>query len=262
MSRIQFIAGNHPEHTMWILNELDINKKKIVLLEDYVPEEKVIPIMVSSHGIYHGDSGRLTEKLENVKLKAVYDWHNDFRRNPAKYSPNPLFPDLLSSCLINMGLDIYDPSRKDSLNYASHVFHTWKSGIDILLLGIDETGKKSVLDDLKRFRQKPERLYFSDDLIIPEWLQGKNIHLSIDTDVILDAPYVEEKFKRNNSGPDLKKVTKSLSRLISKNNLIAFDICGYYPRNTNDPELTDVKGLVAYDTLISTVINSLNYDNL
>ena len=242
---MEYVIGNEYHQSRTIMDRLGIDLSKAVSLQDYKAGKEQIPILVCSGGRFHNDTLTLSNKLKSaqvpVDIKVIFDRHADFN---------------------------HEAKEQNDSDYCSHALTIYKEGFleSLHILGIEEDsqvpqiqkalGRHGSLESAITGIWSPTNLKYSADINKAREIKGKNIHISVDIDVIPNLDCVGITWG-GKIGPSVREVSDTLRWLVINNNLTAFDIVGYYPQDLADSSVTNPQGILVYKQLIDQVVKTL-----
>jgi len=242
---MEYVIGNEYNQSRTIMERLGVDLSKAISLHEYNARREQIPILVCSGGRFHDDTLTLSNKLRNVQVpvdvKVILDRHADFN---------------------------HEAKEQNGSDYCSHALTIYKEGYleSLHILGIEEDsqvpqiqkalGRTGGLESAITGIWSPTKLVYSADINKAKEINGKNIHVSVDIDLIPNLDCVGITWG-GKTGPSVSEVSDTLRWLVNNNNLVAFDIVGYYPQDLANSSVTNTQGLLVYKQLIDRVVKTL-----
>lgn len=250
----KYIIGNDIGDVIRIIGYLGIpGLSRGVTLSDYFPEQDEVPILISSSGLYHGDSLILSDKLSEcieIEYKVIIDRHSEFSLDSVPVGQQTLVSKIIPKSL-----------QEKIASYGTHMREVWERGYleRMALLGLEDGQEKQVLDYFKG--SIPKNVLVSNHLDKADKIGGCNLHITSDIDVISGISCVGRSDWKGDTGPTLDQVLEAIRTLIENNKLVAFDIVGlsignvdltsgYIPENIKE-------GLECYQRILKVVTDSV-----
>ncbi len=227
-----YLVGSALEDTRRIATTLGIAQAVQVPLHLFPSKGPMC--IISSNGIYHGDSLTVSENLRKVSIpvdvKIIFDRHADFNKPNFSLS----------------GIE----------HFASHAFEVYAQNFleRLYVLGIEpgyqERQIMNCLHDLRIASSLPHtKLFYSCDITSARSVEGKRIHVSVDIDVIKRLTCINPGFG-GESGPSLEELSNEIATISKENTLVAIDLVGFLPRSRDLSCDSDAEGLLVYKTIV------------
>ncbi len=249
------ITGNHKPCAEQILGALGYQAEGNIHEMDRVQKGT---LMVSTHGVFHGDSYHMTKKAFTGTpfFKISIDGHADFGSpNPEEYPPYD-FKHIQH--LYQEAKAKVPRSKKERILYESHMIRAYNEELisGFAIMGLSEIVQ---IEQVSYMTDTPMRdTPTSFDMMTPaQALPARHdgpIHLTIDVDAIWQAEFVRTGWRNNQTtAPHLNDIVEFIEELKALAEIELADIVGFNPETDDLSSPADREGLKTYGTLIETI---------
>ncbi len=189
------------------MNFLIKNLNNPMYIEQYIHDNKILPLLICGSGTEHGETHNLSLKIKKYYDEIGYD----------------------KSDLVKIVFDQHLDNMMGIAPCATHIGDTRSEKIYSKIYNIDCKGGCSwSFEELTR-----AKFGSKEDPSLSGELKGKKIHISVDMDISY-GDYIDIYYKKG--FVDLSDLLDSISELVGSNDVVAFDICGVAPFNAHDSE--------------------------
>lgn len=244
--KLVYVIGNEELASERILNRL--GKQNLVRLGDYRTRDGELPVMLSTSGVFHGDSYTLSSRIiekDRGLMKVLYDGHADFGLETDEEAIRKILEEN----------EISISNLATARNFDTHM-RDLVERLEIRNFAILRLNNQKQIEEVKAHYPGgniPGSSIVSRDVMEVERFGPQygewNMHVTVDLDVIKDAPFVRPEWRTSSKeSPDFKTLIKSIRLLLARSNLMGynvrgFDLIGFHPKTEDFSEKIDQVGL-------------------